>query len=124
MPWWRRNSQVDVFDTNYVQVALAGSFSDTNIPAGYAPFGIQNINGQIFVTYALQDAAKHLTVRLRRHRLRRMIAYIYTSFGCGSNRPRQSGAIKTVGRLAAPLRPGGASGNSPPPGLNESGSSA
>jgi uncharacterized protein (TIGR03118 family) len=53
------NDQVDVFDTNYTQVALAGSFSDTNIPAGYAPFGIQNVNGQLFITYALQDAAKH-----------------------------------------------------------------
>jgi len=53
------NGQVDVFDTNYAQVTLAGPFSDTNLPAGYAPFGIQNINGQIFVTYALQDADKH-----------------------------------------------------------------
>jgi uncharacterized protein (TIGR03118 family) len=53
------NAQVDVFDTNYAQVTLAGSFSDTNIPAGYAPFGIQNINGQIFVAYALQAADKH-----------------------------------------------------------------
>ena len=53
------SGQVDVFDTNYAPVALAGSFSDTNIPAGYAPFGIQNIRGQLFVTYALQDANKH-----------------------------------------------------------------
>jgi uncharacterized protein (TIGR03118 family) len=53
------NGQIDVFDTNYAQVALAGSFSDTNLPAGFAPFGIQNINGQIFVTFALQDAEKH-----------------------------------------------------------------
>jgi len=53
------NGQVDVFDTNYLQVALAGAFSDTNIPTGYAPFGIQNIGGQLFVTYALQDADKH-----------------------------------------------------------------
>ena len=53
------NGRIDVFDTNYAQVALAGSFADTNLPAGYAPFGIQNINGQLFVTYALQDADKH-----------------------------------------------------------------
>jgi uncharacterized protein (TIGR03118 family) len=26
---------------------------------GYAPFGIQNINGMLFVTFALQDEAKH-----------------------------------------------------------------
>jgi len=53
------NAQVDVFNTNYTQVTLAGSFSDTNLPTGYAPFGIQNINGQLYVSYALQDAAGH-----------------------------------------------------------------
>ena len=53
------NGQIDVFDTNYDLVTLPGSFTDTNLPAGYAPFGIQNINGQLFVSYALQDAAKH-----------------------------------------------------------------
>ncbi len=53
------NGQVDVFDTNYAQAALAGSFLDGALPAGYAPFGIQNINGDLFVTYALQDGAKH-----------------------------------------------------------------
>ncbi|HSV12716.1 MAG TPA: TIGR03118 family protein [Tepidisphaeraceae bacterium] len=37
----------------------AGAFTDANLPAGYAPFNVQNINGNIYVTYALQDAAKH-----------------------------------------------------------------
>ena len=53
------NGKVDVFNTNYSQVTLAGNFSDLYLPAGYAPFGIQNINGQLFVTYALQDAEQH-----------------------------------------------------------------
>jgi uncharacterized protein (TIGR03118 family) len=39
--------------------ALAGTFTDPNLPAGYAPFNIQNLGGQLFVTYAQQDAAKH-----------------------------------------------------------------
>jgi uncharacterized protein (TIGR03118 family) len=39
--------------------ALTGHFIDPNLPAGYAPFNIQNIGGQLYVTYALQDAAKH-----------------------------------------------------------------
>lgn len=38
---------------------LSGNFTDPNLPAGFAPFNIQNINGQLFVTYAQQDAAKH-----------------------------------------------------------------
>jgi uncharacterized protein (TIGR03118 family) len=35
---------------------MAGAFVDPNIPAGYAPFGIQEVNGSIIVTYAKQDA--------------------------------------------------------------------
>src|SRR5262249_34456999 len=35
---------------------LPGTFTDPTLPAGYAPFGIRNIGGQLFVTYALQDA--------------------------------------------------------------------
>ena len=38
---------------------IEGDFSDPSIPAGFAPFGIQNINGDLFVTYAKQNAAKH-----------------------------------------------------------------
>ena len=38
---------------------LAGKFLDPNLPAGYAPFNIQVLNGRIYVTYALQDSAKH-----------------------------------------------------------------
>jgi uncharacterized protein (TIGR03118 family) len=50
---------VDVFDSGFHQVQLAGSFSDPTLPAGFAPFGIKNINGTIFVTYALQNDDKH-----------------------------------------------------------------
>jgi uncharacterized protein (TIGR03118 family) len=39
-----------------------GGFTDPNIPAGFAPFGIQNINGDLFVTYAKQNAAKNVDV--------------------------------------------------------------
>src|SRR5690242_8831022 len=50
------NGKVDIFDSSFHAVTLPGSFTDPNIPAGFAPFGIQNINGSIYVTYALQDA--------------------------------------------------------------------
>jgi uncharacterized protein (TIGR03118 family) len=43
----------------YTPVTTDGGFTDPNIPAGYAPFGIQNIDGSLFVTYAKQNAAKH-----------------------------------------------------------------
>jgi uncharacterized protein (TIGR03118 family) len=38
---------------------MPGGFTDPAIPSGFAPFGIQNLGGQIFVTYALQNAEKH-----------------------------------------------------------------
>jgi uncharacterized protein (TIGR03118 family) len=43
----------------FVPVALSGSFTDPNLPAGFAPFGIQVIGRQVFVTFAVQNAAKH-----------------------------------------------------------------
>lgn len=43
----------------YVPVKTDGGFTDPNIPQGYAPFGIQNINGDLFVTYAKQNGPKH-----------------------------------------------------------------
>jgi uncharacterized protein (TIGR03118 family) len=50
---------VDVFDHNFAPVHTPGAFTDTSIPKGYAPFGIRNIGGIIYVTYALQDADAH-----------------------------------------------------------------
>ncbi len=38
---------------------IDGGFTDPKIPAGFAPFGIQNINGDLFVTYAKQNAEQH-----------------------------------------------------------------
>ena len=49
---------VDVFDNNFKPIVVAGAFVDPNLPSGYAPFGIQNIGGTIYVTYALQDEDK------------------------------------------------------------------
>ncbi|MBO0796760.1 MAG: TIGR03118 family protein [Ktedonobacteraceae bacterium] len=46
---------IDVFDAQFHWVK---SFTDRFLPRGYAPFGIRNINGLLFVTFALQDADK------------------------------------------------------------------
>jgi uncharacterized protein (TIGR03118 family) len=55
-----RHAAIDVFDASYVPAVLPlGAFTDPNLPPHYAPFGIANIGGDLFVTYALQDAAKH-----------------------------------------------------------------
>ena len=58
------HARVDVFDDAFKPVALAaGAFKDPNIPAGYAPFGIHAIAGNIYVTYAKQDASMSDEVR-------------------------------------------------------------
>jgi len=53
------SGKIDVFNNSFVAASLSGSFTDPNLPSGYAPFGIQNINGKLYVTYAVQDSAKH-----------------------------------------------------------------
>ena len=54
------NGTINVFDNAFSPHTFgAGSFTDPNLPAGYAPFNIENINGKLYVTYAKQDAAKH-----------------------------------------------------------------
>ena len=53
------NGTVDVFDTHFAPASLAGSFADPSIPAGFAPFGIANLGGRLYVTYAKQNAARH-----------------------------------------------------------------
>ena len=50
---------IETFRSGFVLVALPGSFTDPNLPAGYAPFGIQVIGSQVYVTYAVQNAAKN-----------------------------------------------------------------
>ena len=47
---------IDVFDKDFHQVQLAGSFTDPDIHRGFAPFNIQNLGGKLYVTYAKQDA--------------------------------------------------------------------
>jgi uncharacterized protein (TIGR03118 family) len=50
------NARVDVFDSEFNLVSTPGAFIDPRLPAGFAPFGIQEIGGVLFVTYAKQDA--------------------------------------------------------------------
>ncbi len=52
------NNQINVLPGTGAP-ALSGNFTDPNLPAGYAPFNIQNIGGILYVTYAQQDAAGH-----------------------------------------------------------------
>jgi len=67
-----RKGRVRVYDSNFQQVRMGDrdhdgdrdrddddAFRDERIPRGFAPFNIQNIGGNLYVAYAMQDSAKH-----------------------------------------------------------------
>jgi len=54
---------VEVYDGSFAPVSLgAGAFTDNQLPAGYAPFGIVNLGNNLYVTYAKQDVTKRIAV--------------------------------------------------------------
>jgi uncharacterized protein (TIGR03118 family) len=52
-------ASVDVFSATFAPVTTAGGFLDSTLPAGYAPFGIQQIGGKVYVAYAQPDPTTH-----------------------------------------------------------------
>lgn len=54
-----RSGQVEVYNTSFQPVSMPGGFVDHHIPTGFAPFNVQAIGNNVFVTYAKQDAARH-----------------------------------------------------------------
>ncbi|MBN9375623.1 MAG: TIGR03118 family protein [Cellulomonas sp.] len=61
------DNRIDVFDGTFTLVSTVGMFHDRFLPAGYAPFDVAEIDGQVFVTYAKQDAARHDDVAGKAH---------------------------------------------------------
>ena len=51
-----RFGTIDVFDSSF---NLVKSFTDPTVPTGFAPFGVHNIGGTLFVTFAKQNGEKH-----------------------------------------------------------------
>jgi uncharacterized protein (TIGR03118 family) len=55
-----RSGRVEAYDDTFTPVELPGGlFVDPRIPAGYAPFNVQELGGQLYVSYAKQDATLH-----------------------------------------------------------------
>lgn len=54
-----RQAKIDVFDKDFNYVSSM-PFLDSSIPAGFAPFNIQNIGGLLYVTYAKQKAPDNI----------------------------------------------------------------
>jgi uncharacterized protein (TIGR03118 family) len=49
---------IETYTDFFAPLGIPGAFTDKNLPAGYAPFNLQVIGGEVFVTYAPQNAAK------------------------------------------------------------------
>lgn len=47
--------KIDVFDSTFTKIDLAGNFTDPDLQKHFSPFNIQNINGHLFVTYAVRE---------------------------------------------------------------------
>jgi uncharacterized protein (TIGR03118 family) len=56
-----RAGTIEVYDANFNKVTAlpAGAFTDPGLPARYAPFDVQVLNGKVYVTYARQNATRH-----------------------------------------------------------------
>ena len=58
-----RAGTIEAYNSSFAKATSAdgvtGTFSDPNLPSGYAPFNVKIINGQLYVTYAVQDSLKH-----------------------------------------------------------------
>jgi len=52
------NAKVDVFSKSFRLMKTPAEFKDPKIPAGYAPFGIQLLNGRVYVSYGKQNKSK------------------------------------------------------------------
>ena len=51
------NNALEVYSSTFTRTSLSGSFTDPNLPAGYAPFSVHVLNGQIYVAYALRTSS-------------------------------------------------------------------
>jgi uncharacterized protein (TIGR03118 family) len=56
-----RAGAIEVYDAIFKKVTTltAGAFTDPGLPAGYAPFNVQVLNGKVYVDYARQNATRH-----------------------------------------------------------------
>ncbi len=55
-----RKGRVQIYDSKFNHVPqMEELFDDDRLPPGFAPFNVQNIGGNIFVSFAMQNSEKH-----------------------------------------------------------------
>jgi uncharacterized protein (TIGR03118 family) len=52
------DNRIDVFNSSFQKLDVPGLFQDRSVPRNYAPFNVQVLGTDVYVTYAKQDAAK------------------------------------------------------------------
>jgi uncharacterized protein (TIGR03118 family) len=52
-------AKVEAYDQTFKPITLSGSFSDPNVPSGYAPYAIHVISNQVYVTYMLRSTSTY-----------------------------------------------------------------
>ena len=55
------SGKIDVFNGSFAPTTTSGGFTDPNIPSGYAPYNVWNLNGKLYVTYAKQGPSGSAT---------------------------------------------------------------
>ncbi|MEP7023531.1 MAG: TIGR03118 family protein [Actinomycetota bacterium] len=104
------SGQIEVYNGHFKRVRLPGSrrFVDPRLPAGYGPFGIAEIHGKLYVTFAKQDARRHDDVAGRGHGF----VDVFTNGGAFVRRLATRGALDSPWGLAlAPAHFGQFSGD-------------
>ncbi len=100
-----RSDEIEMYNSSF---DLVNSFTDPTLPAGYAPFDVQVLNGKLYVTFALQDAAKHDDVAGLGHGF----VDVFNLNGTGEQRLVSGGALDSPWGLAiAPTGFGAFSGD-------------
>jgi len=56
-PNFGTGNKIEVYDSSFQPTHLAGSFTDPSLPAGYSPFSVHVLNGQVYVAYTQRTAA-------------------------------------------------------------------
>jgi uncharacterized protein (TIGR03118 family) len=95
-----RFGRIDAFDKSF-NPTMSGDFVDSALPAGYAPFNDKVVGNDLYVTYALQDSARHDDVKGDGHGFVDVFnlttGMLDPNFGIGKN-----GRLISQGKLNSP----------------------
>jgi uncharacterized protein (TIGR03118 family) len=91
------SGRIEVYNSHFKRVSLPGGrFVDPQLPAGYGPFGIAELGGELYVTFAKQDAMRHDDVAGRGHGF----VDVFTNDGAFVHRLVTRGALDSPWGLA------------------------